>query len=252
MPYEGEFASYKPLRRLVESERVNKLLGSYRVQSSAERANALETLKPIQMPCSIWMPTWILGIDGSHAEVEIRNGFPGAEASYVTVASVLLNVAKLRELDQQRPVDPKEFRTTERAESIDCALPGCNVISEGEESAKSSLRKSLFEVFQSVRMSVEGESLLDTYEALLEHKPVTSPPQKCPYEGCPEKRDFLRDMGQYKCSCSLARTLYSTDALRIHERMNPEGTNGAIFAEIMQTLERVWVIHILRTMLILA
>jgi len=50
MPYEGEFAHYKPLRRLVESERVNKLLGSYRVRSSADRADALETLKPIQMP----------------------------------------------------------------------------------------------------------------------------------------------------------------------------------------------------------
>jgi len=30
--------------------------------------------------------------------------------------------------------------------------------------------------------------------------------------------------------------------------MNPVGTNGAIFAEIMQTLERVWIVHILRTM----
>ena len=251
MPYEGEFAHYKPLRRLVESERVNKLLGSYRVRSSADRADALETLKPIQMPSSSWMPTWILGIDGSHAEVAIRNGFPGAEASYVTVASVLLNVAKIRELDQQRPVNPKEFRTTERAESIDCALPGCNVICEGEGSAEASLRKSIFEVFKSVRMASkedEGESLLDTYEALLQYKPVTNSSQKCPYEDCPDEREFHRSVGHYHCSCPLSRSLYSTDALRIHERMNPVGTNGAIFAEIMQTLERVWIVHILRTM----
>jgi NurA domain len=248
MPYEGEFAQYKPLRRLVESERVNKLLGSYRVRSSSDRADALEMLKPIRVQSSNWMPTWIIGIDGSHAEVDIKNGFPGAEASYITVASVLLNVEKIRELDQQRPVNPKEFRKTETAESIDCALPGCNVISEGEGSAEASLRKSIFEVFKSARMSDEGESLLDTYEALLKYKPITNPAQKCPYEDCLGERGFQRNTGQYDCSCLLARSLYSTDALRIHERMNPVGTNGSIFSEIMQTLERVWVVHILRTM----
>ena len=67
----------------------------------------------------------MIAIDGSHAEVDIKNGFPGAEASYVTVASVILDVAKMQKLDQQRPVNPKEFKTIEKAESIDCALPGC-------------------------------------------------------------------------------------------------------------------------------
>lgn len=248
MPYEGEFAQYKPLRRLVESERVKKLLGGYRVQSSTELANALEILKPLQIQPSDWMPTWIIGIDGSHAEVDIKNGFPGAEASYITIASVLLNVEKIRELDQRRPVNPVEFRATEKAESIDCALPGCNVISEGENSAKNSLRKSIFEVFQSTQMSAEGESLLDTYEALLQYKPLTNSPQKCPYEDCPGERDFRLGMSQYTCPCTFKRSLYSTDALRIHERMSPAGSNGAIFGEIMQVWERVWVVHILRTM----
>jgi hypothetical protein len=248
MPYDGEFAQYKPLRRLVESERVKKLLRGYRVQSNAELANALEILQPLQIQPSDWMPTWIIGIDGSHAEVEIKNGFPGAEASYITIASVLLNVEKIRALDQQRPVNPVEFRTTEKAESIDCALPGCNVISEGEKSAKDSLRKSIFEVFKSTQMSSEGESLLDTYEALLQYKPITNSRQKCPYEDCPDERDLQLGAGQYKCPCTLKRSLYSTDALRIHERMSPAGSNGAIFGEIMQVWERVWVVHILRTM----
>ena len=68
MPYDGEFAHYKPLRRLVESERVKKLLGSYRVQSNKELENALESLNPIKIDPSDWTPTWIIGIDGSHAE----------------------------------------------------------------------------------------------------------------------------------------------------------------------------------------
>lgn len=251
MPYDGEFAQYKPLRRLVESERVQKLLGSYRVQTNKELENALKTLNPLKIEPSDWTPKWIIGIDGSHAEVEVKNGFPGAEASYITIASVLLNIEKVIELDRQRPVNPVEFRKTETAQSIDCALPGCNVIADGESCAKDSLRKSIFEVFKSTQIFSNGESFLDTYEVLLAHKPLsTAKPQKCPYdeEDCPDKKDFLRNKGQYSCQCTLKRSLYSTDALRIHERMNPAGSNGAIFGEIMQVLERVLVVHILRAM----
>lgn len=246
MPYEGEFANYGPLRRLVESERVNKLLSSYKVRNRSDQIETLQTLSPIKIQPSGWTPKKLIAIDGSHAEVNIKNGFPGAEASYVTVASVILDVEKMRQLDQQRPVSPKKFKTTEKAESIDCALPGCNVITEGELSAKASLRKSIFEVFGSVRMLSEGESLLDTYEALLKYKPVTERTQECPYEDC--SKDYQRGEGQYTCPCNLSRSLYSTDALRIHERMNPAGTNGAIFAEIMQVWERVWIVHILRSL----
>ena len=246
MPYEGEFANYSPLRRLVESKRVNELLGSYKIRSASDQQESLQSLSPIKLQPGHWTPNFLIAIDGSHAEVDIKNGFPGAEASYVTVASVILDIAKINQLDQHRPVNPKEFRTTEKAESIDCALPGCNIITEGETSAKASLRKSIFEVFSSVRMSFEGESLLDTYEALLNYKPITERKQECPYEDC--LREFQRGSGKYTCSCELLRSLYSTDALRIHERMNPAGTNGSIFAEIMQVWERVWVVHILRTL----
>lgn len=250
MPYEGEFAHYKPLRRLVESDRVKKLLGSYEVRSKADQLESLQTLHPIQITPGDWIPKKIIAIDGSHAEVEIKNGFPGAEASYVTVASVILDVEKMRELDRHRPVEPKKFRTIENSQSIDCALPGCNIILKGEKSAKDSLRKSIFEVFGDVKAFPDsgGESLLDTYEALLEYKPITERSQKCPYEDCPDNRDYQRGKGQYTCQCHLSRSLYSTDALRIHERMNPAGKNGAIFGEIMQVWEAVWMVHILRSL----
>lgn len=248
MPYEGEFAQYKPLQRIVESERVKKLLGSYKVRNKSEDLGSLSALTPIQIQASGWIPERLIAIDGSHAEVDIKNGFPGAEASYITVASVILDVAKIRQLEQQRPANPTKIKTVEKAESIDCALPGCNIITEGEKSAKASLRKSIFEVFASVRMSPDGESLLDTYEVLLKNKPNTERTQQCPYEDCPENKDYLRSNGKYNCSCPRACPLYSTDALRIHERMNPAGKNGSIFGELMQVWERVWMVHILRTL----
>jgi len=244
MPYEGEFAQHRSLSRLVQSERVQQLLGNFRIREQS--GSEIKPLVKIQMQPTGWMPTWVISIDGSHQEVEIRNGFPGAEASYVTVASVMLDIKKMRQLDEQRPVNPKDFRTLERAESIDCALPGCNIIYDSELSATDSLRRAIFEVFSSVKMSEDGETLLDTYEKLLEYKPDGG--QKCPYEDCPEKAEYMRGSGKYQCPCSLARTLYSTDALRIHEEMNPAGTNSQVFSRIMLLWERIWMIHILRTM----
>lgn len=120
---------------------------------------------------------------------------------------------------------------------------------EGAGSAKESLRRAIYQTFGSVRMSADGESLLDTYEVLLGWKPATSREQKCPYDDCPvPDGEYRRGQGTYACPCERARLLYSTDALRIHEGMQDAGTNGAMFAEVMQVWERVWILHVLRTL----
>lgn len=196
---------------------------------------------------SDWLPSWVVAIDGSKQEEPIRKGFPGAEVSYVSVASVMINVERMRALDQARPIDPHEFNKLTQADAVDSVFPGCNVVLKGEGSAPASLRAALLETLQDTRMSQEGETLLDTYEALLAYKPTTQD-QSCPYDDCQKAdRKFSRGDGCYKCECSHERKLYSTDALRIHEGMNSAGPNGAMFAEIMQVLERIWLVHILRT-----
>lgn len=247
MPYEGEFAHYRPLRRVAEADRVRKLLKSCKVLTNT--GSPLMPPTTLSLDPSDWTPTWVVAIDGSHLEIPVENGFPGAEVSYVTIASVLINLESIKKLDTNRPVNPVDFRKTEEAESIDSALPGCNVVMEGEPSASASLRKALFEVFDTTRMAPESETLLDTYEALLQYKPITSHEQKCPYEDCSSSvKEYTRGRGEYTCSCPRKYPLYSTDALRIHEGMQPAGSNGAMFAEIMQVWERIWTIHILRTL----
>lgn len=248
MPYEGEFAHYQPLRRIVESERVKELLRGYRVRSRTDNEDDSEQgIVIMSAQISSWIPKWVLAIDGSHAEVKVENGFPGAEASYITVASVVVNLSKVIELDQARPSDPKEYRKTENTDAIDCALPGSNVINAEESSAHDSFRKALFDLFGSVQIAETGESLLDTYEALLQYKPANHG-QICPCEECPDpEKGYKPERRVYDCQCSLANRVYSTDALRIHEDMAPIGSNGAMFAEVMQVLERLWLVHILRT-----
>jgi len=249
MPYENEFAHYKPLKRISESEQVQALLKRVRrVKPESTTSVALNSVALSELKPSDWAPDFVVAIDGSMAEVPVDNGYPSAAIGYVTVASVLLDVAKMIRLDAHRPVDPKEFRTIENAESLDGALPGSNVIVDNELNALDSFRRALFELFQSKRISDEGESILDTYEALLKYKP-TPDQHQCPYDDClrPDKH-YERGDSEYACSCSHARSLFSTDALRIHESMNPEGSNQSVLTQTINALERIWVIHFLRTL----
>lgn len=250
MPYEGEFAQHQSIRRLTQSEKVKQLLGGYRVSELTSSADHLNELTQVDLDSTGWLPEWVMAVDGSYLPITIENGFPGAEAAYVTVASVLINVAKIRELDKSRPVNPLEFRKSQEAESIDSALPGCNVITAGQPSAVCSMRKALFSTFEDKRVFTECESLLETYEALLEYKPRDNKEECCPFgEDCMDShKQFVRGKGHYVCSCDYHRELYSTDALRIQEGMNPAGSNGAMYQEIMQVWERIWIVHFLRAL----
>lgn len=244
MPYEGEFASYKPLRRIAEAERVKALLKKAKTIKPAQGTSALIPSKP---PVSrTQLPDYAFAIDGSYAEVDVRNGYPGAKVGYVTVASVLLDLKRIDELDEIRPVDPREFRKTEEASTLDAAMPGCNVVTRAHTSALESFREALYENFLDVVVdSGDGRSLLDTYEALLSQR--TSATTACPYKdraGC--ELTFGIPVGATSCPCTNAFPIYSTDALRIHERFHDSSTNGEAFGEVMQVWERVLLIHLLR------
>jgi protein-tyrosine-phosphatase len=249
MPFENEYASYEPLRRILENPKVKALQSRLKVRLISEsqdeikqRLTELSKIKP-----SDFQPDLIIAIDGSHHEVKIENGFPGAEIGYITVASVLLFLNKVHEHSKEEFIDPKKFRETEKAETIDTVFPGCNIIIDDETSAKSSMRKTLFEEFKNTSVFNDSESLLDTYEHLLKikiEKGTSDKPPECPHEDC--GHPFTYNYGQYKCP-HCKGSLYSTDAMRLHELMNSVGSNGELFGQIMSTIERLWLIHILRS-----
>jgi hypothetical protein len=244
MPYENEFASYRPLGRIAESERVTSLLKKARVFKRSDGGPSIEPV-PVSEPTAV-MPDFVIAIDGSHAEVDVKNGYPGAKVGYCTVASVLLNLKKINLLDEHRPIDPVSFRQTEESSTIDAALPGSNVVTRDHISARDSFREQLYDVLHDEVFDEDDQTrLLETYEELLALKPETREPL-CPYDydGC--DRHFGISPGLTGCPCEKQRAIYSTDALRIHERFHSDGSNGEALGEVMQVWERLLVIHILR------
>ena len=246
MPFEGEFASYEPLRRIMESDAVKSIESRFKVRKTDEISEDIRAnlIYKDDLVGSLWQPDMVIGIDGSLHKVKAENGFPSAEFGYITVASVLILLDKIRELEKKEFINPKEFRETEEASSFDAIFPGCNVIVDTERDAKSSMRKVLYEqLLKSIAFS-EGETLLDTYEALLQikrDKGQDSRPPKCP---CEVEKDYQYGYKKYSCSCG--KDLFSTDALRLHELHNDSGSCREMYGQIMFTIERLWLVHILR------
>lgn len=256
MPYEGEFAHYKPLKRIVESQQVQALTGRMRIKASTQ--SDITLTPPVNLSdlaTSEWTPDYVIAIDSGGQPTAVKNGYPGASIGYLTVASVLLDFKKMIYLDSQRPADPKEFRTIERAESIEGAIPCSNVVIDDEQDTESSFRRVLFETFKNNRVAEGGESILDTYEAITDNYQVyrAGDPDRglpaCPHEDCLRVgKRYAYGHSEYVCQCNLRRRLFSTDALRIHEALNPESLNEAVITQTTNVLERLWVIHFLRTL----
>jgi hypothetical protein len=241
VPYEGEFAGYRSLNRIAQTEQVRHLLTKARTIAPDEQTAALHI--SAAPPVSESAPAFAVAIDGSYAEVPVRNGYPGAHVGYVTVASVLLNLLELTRLDDQRPINPSDFRKTEQAATVDAALPGSNVVTREHRTARAAFRESFFEVFHDKVVDEEDPTtLLDTFCRLLDLKPQTRP-QSCPHDGC--EQEFAITRTTTGCPCGKQRRVYATDALRIHERFNDVGSNGEAFGLVMQVWERVLLIHLL-------
>lgn len=253
MGFEKEFAGYEPLRRILDSSKVQSLQDRLRVYKSNDQEEIRDLSKHICRKAELtsdFVPDYIVAIDGSYQPARAENGFPGAEFGYITISAVLIIEKAVRAFAKEDFIDPKKFRETEKASTIETVIPGCNVIIKNEASAKASMRRALFEEFQNTRAFEDGETLLETYEYLFKIKQekdknlVRRRLPQSPIDGVDKEMTY--GFGSYSCLYSRA-ALYSTDALRLHELMNPAGTNGEMYGQIMSMFEKLWLVHILRS-----
>lgn len=207
------------------------------------------TTKDMLTSASIQQPDLILAIDGSYVESPVEKGFPQANIGYIEVASVLLDMKKIDEVTKEDFPNPRKVQDTETTATIEAVVPGCNVMEEGENEITdvgAFFRKKLYEELLSHKAFEGGETLLDTYEYLLDLriKAGIGRLPKSPIDGVEDNMAIQH--GVYKCP-QTGEPLYSTDALRLHELLNPTGTNGDMFGQTMSVLEKLWFMNILRS-----
>jgi len=243
MPYSNEYASYQPLKRIVESDKVKDLLKEARclVRGDVQQSISIHDAEEFTGV----LPSAIVAIDGSIAEVDVATGYPGAKVGYTSVASVILDLAAIDRLDTMRPADPVLFRKTEKASSDEAALPGCNVVLQNHASPMESFRGSLYKLFKdSLVDEDEGITILDTYNKLLSLRPQSD--ISCPCgEDCGLRATVSENITT--CPCNKQKVVYPTDALRIHERFNADsGSNQEAYSYVMKVWEQLILVNLLQ------
>ncbi len=246
MGFDGEFAHYEPLRKIFSSEKVKYFTDNLYVNKNLGNSNDIPKVAKNDLPkTNNVQPDLILAIDGSMVEGKVAKGFPGATLGYVVIASVLMDLKKIRALREERFPDPQKVYQTETSSSLELVFPGCNVFQQEDECPKEYLRRQVYEELENARAFPDGgESLLETYEHLLDLRSSQKPP-KCPIEGY-EHEDLIIRKGISRHQ-ETDKPLYSTDALRLHELMNATGSNISMFNTIMSVFEKLWFVNILRS-----
>lgn len=241
MPFEKEVASYAPLKRILQSDKVLRLHERFRLANTKEAEEEISKAAAESPNDFGREPDLILAVDGGRQPVKVQNGYPGAEIGYITVAAVLILLDKLREVAAEDIINPVEYRKTQRKSSIDTVLPGRGVIIDDERSPEASMRRTLFEEMSGYRVFPDSETLLETYEVLMRG----APDDRTVYCPCEKRVPYRRGAGEYECG-ECGHSLYSTDALRLHELFSPHESCEKMFGHVMTMLERLWLIHALR------
>ena len=245
MPYEGELADSRSLRRFEHDPRLKAVLAELdrRQNGSSIALPACSSVKP-----SGWLPDYLIAIDGSLHELPLKGGFPGAQVCFYSIVSVLLMTAKMREADRERPIPPVRFKELEDAEAMTAVLTGANVVRAGEIDPKAAFRRYLFQALDTNGVDTRAETLLQTYEHLASFRPTSGRPAKCPYrDQCGDPSQPFRQLGgEYQCSCNLKRNVFSTDSLDVQNSMRESGENGRMFGEALQVIENLWLLNVIR------
>jgi hypothetical protein len=243
MPYQNEFAQHKVLKHFVESGPVKEMLESCRIPPQDAEGNP-----PYQfLARNKWRPKYVVAIDGSHYESPYKLGFPGAEISFVSVATVLIDTEKLLSEAAKPSIDPAEFARVQSAYTLPAVFPSTNMVRPNCADSRASFRQTWYELLRDTRPSENSESLLETYEALLQLKSHETD-YKCPLmDLCEAAENPTPVSSAGTCACG-KYPAYSSDALRIHERFSDMSSNGESFGEVMRVLENLFLVAYVRGM----
>lgn len=245
MPYDGEYATGHTLARLVDNPAVRDFDGEIRKTTSTTAEALPATIEPRRGSARVKR---LVAIDGSSVTSRVENGHPGAEASLLNIAAVVIALAKLRELSQMgksaaEPIpSPAAVRELEKWNTLSAVLPGRNVIgkSVGADTPKRFFRQVVNREISGATLSGDHETLLETLRAITHDR---STPIQCPGESCDQ--NVIPQSEPTNCGVC-GEAVYPSDSLRCHERFEDYGSSEQAFTMVRIVVEHLSMVNLIR------
>jgi hypothetical protein len=209
-------------------------------------------------PASLAQPPgevrWTIATDASPFEAEVDPHFPSTRVLFLQLAAVIVDIAKLRE--RSGPfADPVAIREAQHADVMAGVLPSSNLMRSDGTDPQRAFRQEVLRLFE--RSTVEGRSLLDVLlEVEAERIDVSAPAgalvmHRCPNPACAvilddKTKGYFAPVGASGGTCpACGEGLLATDALRVHEKFNVNGSNMEACGRVMSVAERLILLTLL-------
>jgi hypothetical protein len=242
MPFDGEFAKHKILIDFENNPLITEMLADCEIRQS-DVGTLPSSL--FEIPRDNWDAGQVFAIDGSNLPVKVQNGYPGASAGFLSVATVMIDMDKLAREVNASSIDPVTFAEIEKAYATTGALPSSNVVHKDFPDSRSSFRYAFYKLLEKTFPIQDGESLLETYEAIIQLDPPSGE------IACPLSSEICSDIQKSpnfstgKCACD-KHPVFVTDHLRIHERFYNNAISGESMGEARSLMEHLTLLNYLR------
>ena len=241
MPYDGEYATGHTLARLVDHPAVRDFDAEIKKPVDPSDTALPTVIAPDRNAATV---NQLIAVDGSTVTSRIANGYPGAEASLLNVAVVVIELTKLRNLTSNTATipSPTDVRNLERYDTVSAVLPGRNVVGKTADTDTPSkfFRWVVHRMLNETTLLDNDETLLETLLAVTNnHLPVI----KCPGETC--ERKVTPQLVATTCS-SCGEIVYPSDSLRCHERFDNYRSSAAAFTAARTVAEHLTIINQIR------
>lgn len=190
-------------------------------------------------------PDYLLSIDGSPQEVATNDDYPSNRIGFIQIAAVLTHLELIDEQQKERFIDPARVENIDDSSLQDVVLPSSNYTVGNAESVEQSWRLKLYESFRDRK--IEGQSILEIFLNIIQSDDRGKTSEivdvyRCPNPDCPTSgtkphiESHITQLGE--CD-ECGTTVYPTDALRTHERVNSNQSNETGITAVMNVLEHL-------------
>ena len=239
MPYPNERAGFSALEDL-ERRRIVEAFGDQLEQGVGVPRTPLPPFEsfPQSRPRAV-----VVALDGSNIYHRIPARLPATEAGLLSIAIVRIDVEQLESLPQlprSGAVDPVQLRDTEKAHTLQLALPGRNARSADGEASRDWFRAVVQEALASGHYG--GETLAETLHGLLgEARAIRCPNVRC------ASRPLTPPPGELTSRCQgCEAVVLLSDALRAQEMFSDEQPCGDAHGRVREALEILSLMNLLR------
>lgn len=217
----------------------------HRPDPNVVRLEAVPVVTPAHDPVQL-----IVAIDGGFTEVAVEERYPSSTYTFFNFGGLLFDKGDLESIRSKPFIDPEDMAKLRNIQRFPFVLPTSNICLTECSSLVESVRLAIFQFFHT---SHDGEKpfmdglrwlLFQEYNAGAEDRTWTL--SSCPSCHAPRVPIDAATRAQMECPhCN--RPIFLTDVFRLHEVVDNEQGAGSILGYLMNVLEQMLLVHLIKT-----